>query len=140
MRIQCVPGPFSSPQRAWVRGYPFLLLFCSSKVVLTRLEEPFVFFSNQLGICGLRVQRQLHMEVSQLHYNSRLYTKMASGFVRVTSRENVLSVPCFTMGKCKTWTLDWTGLDWTGLWTGPWTEIWTGFWTDTQFNDDHFQP
>ena len=43
------------------------------------------------------------------------------------------------MGKCKIWTLDWTGLmDWThGLdsWTGLWTEIWT----DTQFNDDHFQ-
>ena len=36
----------------------------------------------------------------------------------------------FLAGKCKTWTLDWTGL---------WTEIWTGFWTDTQFNDDHFQ-
>ena len=61
-------------------------------MVLTRLEEPFVFFSNQLGIYGLRVQRQLHMEVSQLHYNSRLYTKMAPGFVRVTSHENALSL------------------------------------------------
>ena len=71
-------------------GCPFLLLFCSSKVVLTRFEEPFVFFSNQLGICGLRVQRQLHMEVSQLHYNSRLYTKMVPGFIRVTSHENAL--------------------------------------------------
>ena len=67
-----------------------VLLFCSSKVVLTWLKEPFVFFSNQFGICGLRVQRQLHMEVSQLHYNSRLYTKMAPGFIRATSHENAL--------------------------------------------------
>ena len=72
---------------------PFLLLFCSSKVILTLLKEPFVFFSNQLGICGLRVQWQLHMEVSQLHYNSRLYTKMVSGFVRMTSHENALYTP-----------------------------------------------
>ena len=49
-----------------------------------------VFSSNQLGIRGLRVQRQLHMEVSQLHYyNSKLCTKMAPGFVRVTSHEKI---------------------------------------------------
>ena len=59
-------------------------------MVLTRLEESFVFLSNQRGICGLHVQRQLHMELSQLHYNSRLYTKMAPGFVHVTSHENAL--------------------------------------------------
>ena len=43
----------------------------------------FVFFSNQPGICGHRVQRQLQVEVSQLHNNSRLYTytKMAPGVI-----------------------------------------------------------
>ena len=41
-------------------------------------------------------------------------------------------------GMRKTWTLDWTGLDWTrGLERGL-KFARTGFWTDTQFDNDHF--
>ena len=90
-------------------------------MVLTLLKELFVFFSNQLGICGLRVQWQLHMEVSQLHYNSRLYTKMASDFVRVTSHENALYTTIYERAFLASIVIE--GLMLTGLWVGR-LKIW----------------